>query len=418
MFNLTASLSFTESEITIKASNSDLFNQILQTVTAINNGQQVALSNNSNEDGREAIEVYEEYCKGIGENLSVISIKNRTSVRGYIRALFNGRKLSEIDRTAMFDIKNNLGKLPVYLYNKDFYNQKLLLKDIPSYKPSFKTITSGTQERIFTMLISFFNWCVAKGFKENNPFDKQKLFNDKNKEEKVVAYTQKDLEKLFVGDDFKRFSLRFSARYWIPLFSLYMGARRGEIAGLDVDDVKRDKHGRWYIQINKNSKVPGKKKLVKNDHSTRLVPIHDKLIELGFERYVQTIKAEGYPVLFPDLIIKRNGLVDGDALSIPFLEYRKELKIEGHKTLHSLRHNAVTCLKHKKCHLPDIQQLIGHAFGNITFDVYGEPSDMSDMFELVNKIDYELNLEPWSDSELKKHTRERVWSKSKTNLQI
>ena len=92
MFNLTASLSFTESEITIKASNSDLFNQILQTVTAINNGQQVALSNNSNEDGREAIEVYEEYCKGIGENLSVISIKNRTSVRGYIRALFNGKK--------------------------------------------------------------------------------------------------------------------------------------------------------------------------------------------------------------------------------------------------------------------------------------------------------------------------------------
>ena len=158
------------------------------------------------------------------------------------------KKLSEIDRKAMFDIKNNLGKLPVYLYNKDFYNQKLLLKDIPSYKPSFTTVTSGTQERIFTMLISFFNWCVAKGFKESNPFDKQKLFNDKSKEEKVVAYTQKDLEKLFVGDNFKRFSLRFSARYWVPLFSLYMGVRRSEIAGLDIDDVKKDKFGRWYIQ--------------------------------------------------------------------------------------------------------------------------------------------------------------------------
>ena len=88
MFNLTASLSFTESEITIKASNSDLFNQILQTVTAINNGQQVALSNNSNEDGREAIEVYEEYCKGIGENLSVISIKKPNFSSGLYPSAF------------------------------------------------------------------------------------------------------------------------------------------------------------------------------------------------------------------------------------------------------------------------------------------------------------------------------------------
>lgn len=418
MFNLTASLSFTESEITVKASNANLFNQILQTVTAINNGEAVATSSYSNEDNRDAIEVYEEYCKGVGENLSLISVKNRTSVRNYVRTLFNGKKLNEIDRKAMFEIKNNLDKLPVYLYNKDFYNQKKLLKDLPSYKKSFSTVTPGTQDRIFTMLVAFFNWCVAKGYKDTNPFDKQKLFNEKVQEEKVVAYTQKDLEKLFVGDAFKRFHTRFSARYWIPLFSLYTGARRSEIAALDVDDIKTDKFGRWYISVNTNSKVPGKKKLVKNDHSARLIPIHNKLLELGFKRYFETIKEEGYPVLFPDVVIKSKGLVDGDAISVPFSTYRQELKIEGHKTLHSLRHNAVACLKHKKCHLPDIQQLIGHAFGNITFDVYGEPSDMSEMFDLVNKIDYNLNIESWSDSELKKHTRERVWNKTKTNLRI
>lgn len=417
MFNLAASLSFAESEVIVKANDPILFGQIVQTVTALNQGESVDISGNSEEDDRLAFEVYLEYCQGVGENLSVISVNNRLSVRCYARVLFENKKLFQIDRKAMFEIKNNIPKLPVYLYAKDFYKGNLFLKDLPSFGKTLKTIPSSSQERIFKTLTSFFNWCVSKGYKINNPFDKQKFFCEK-KDDKVVAYTQADLKALFEGDAFDKYTYNFSCRYWASLISLFMGARRGEITALDLSDVIVDKSGRWYLYIRKDTSVPNKKKLVKNSHSVRLIPIHQKLMELGFDRYYQTIKNEGYPVLFPDINIRSTGLTDYDCLSISFANYRRALKIEGHKTFHSLRHNAISCLKHKKCHLPDIQQLVGHAFGNITFDIYGEPSDMTDMVNLVNKISYDLDIKPWQDSSAKKHTRERVWNKSKINLRI
>ena len=417
MFNLSASLSFNESEVVIKSSNSTLFNQLLQTITAINNGEKITTESNTNEDDRLVSEVFAEYCKGTGENLSVISLKNRTSVLGYATALFDGKKLNQVNRQTVFDVKKNLGKLPVYLYNKSFYKQKKLLKDLGELPQPYKTINAKSQERIFSILISFFNWCVAKGYKETNPFDKQKIFCE-IKEDKVVAYTQEDLEKLFNGKPFEEFTERYSSRYWVTLMSLYTGARRGELVALEVKDIIVNKQGQFFMYINKESSIKNKIKLVKNSHSVRLIPIPNKLMELGFREYYETIKREGYLPLFPDLRIKPNGIVSFDALTNCFFLYKKTLDIKGHKTFHSLRHNAISCLKHKKCLLQEIQQLVGHAYGNITFDVYGEPSDMSDMVELVNKIEFDLDIKPWHDSPAKKHVREMVWKKSKANLKI
>ena len=39
---------------------------------------------------------------------------------------------------------------------------------------------------------------------------------------------------------------------------------------------------------------------VKNQQSIRWVPLHPKLIDLGFLHYVEAVKREGYEMLFPD----------------------------------------------------------------------------------------------------------------------
>jgi integrase len=75
---------------------------------------------------------------------------------------------------------------------------------------------------------------------------------------------------------------RGDAAYWLPVLSLYTGARRTELAQLTLDDVKRSPDGIWFIDIT----AAGEGRSVKNPGSERSVPVHEKLIDLGFIRYL------------------------------------------------------------------------------------------------------------------------------------
>lgn len=65
-------------------------------------------------------------------------------------------------------------------------------------------------------------------------------------------------------------------RFWIPLLLLFTGARPSEIAGLATDDVFPD-HEVPHILI-----VPNPFRDLKNPKSKRMVPIHQRLIDMGF----------------------------------------------------------------------------------------------------------------------------------------
>ncbi len=75
-----------------------------------------------------------------------------------------------------------------------------------------------------------------------------------------------------------------------------------EIASLTPDDVIRDdKTGIWYISINED----GLAKSIKTKAGIRFVPIHPRLLELGFLQFVEHAReviqkcpmtVEGYPM--------------------------------------------------------------------------------------------------------------------------
>lgn len=89
--------------------------------------------------------------------------------------------------------------------------------------------------------------------------------------------------------------------FWIFLLGITTGARLEEIGQAAVADVKRDGHISYldigeYVLDNEAAS-----KNVKTDSSVRLVPIHAKLIELGFREYIDALVACGHIELFPDL---------------------------------------------------------------------------------------------------------------------
>ena len=173
---------------------------------------------------------------------------------------------------------------------------------------------------------------------------------------------------LILGERLKKESLEQGKpeRYWVTMLSAYSGARLNEICQLNVDDISKT-DGIWLMNINDKTED----KSIKTLSSTRLVPLHAKILKLGFLDYVDQIKNEKQQKLFPNLK-KMAGAGFGTRISHWFARYLKKLGIKKKgKNFHSFRHTVVNKLTSQKVYQPFIKELIGHSHGSITLDIYG-----------------------------------------------
>lgn len=78
-------------------------------------------------------------------------------------------------------------------------------------------------------------------------------------------------------------------RFWIPLLLLFTGARSSEVVGLQIDDVIVDHEFPHFIFR------PSETRRLKNLQSKRMVPVHSRLIEMGFMDFAraQLVRSEG-----------------------------------------------------------------------------------------------------------------------------
>lgn len=129
------------------------------------------------------------------------------------------------------------------------------------------------------------------------------------------------------------------AAYWLPLLGLYTGARLEELGQLHPDDVYRESTpdasiAAWVIRI-----TDGEGQSLKNKSSRRRVPVHQKLIDLGFIDYAQKAKHEDRSRLFDKLKLTKYGK-HTDAWSKWFSRYLRRTCGITDKGLvfHSFRH--------------------------------------------------------------------------------
>lgn len=122
-------------------------------------------------------------------------------------------------------------------------------------------------------------------------------------EKKQRAFNPAELKKLFEGAEMRTFAAdpTLAHCYWMPLIGLYTGARVNEICQLNPQtDIFDDPDtGVTCFSISKDTEADSRiMKTVKTGDS-RIVPIHKKLIELGFLEYVKKMKAAGSMLIFP-----------------------------------------------------------------------------------------------------------------------
>ena len=145
---------------------------------------------------------------------------------------------------------------------------------------SQRTVTKHV-ERVSAL----FNWAVNQGYIQQNVF-KGKLALAKKPVVIEKHFTSEELD-LVLGGDLKAESLQQNKpeRYWVTMLAAYSGARLNEICQLDVADIEQ-KDGIWIIRLESNNKD----KSIKTSAGNRIVPLHPKLLQLGFLNYVNQVR--------------------------------------------------------------------------------------------------------------------------------
>lgn len=177
------------------------------------------------------------------------------------------------------------------------------------------------------------------------------------------------------------------AKYWLPLLGLYTGARLEELGQLSPTDIRaetyRDASGTeqtaQVIYITNEGEGQG----IKNNASYRRLPIHAKLIELGFLDYVSTQSGKR---LFPSLTANKHGR-ETALYSRSFGQYLRNAcpTIDKRKSFHSFRHLFKdVCREHgiEK----DVRDAIqGHSEGDSAGDYGGQFYPLRPMVEAMAK---------------------------------
>lgn len=223
---------------------------------------------------------------------------------------------------------------------------------------------------------SFFEWAVQREYTDLNPFKGFKFISTRKSSEAKHAYTQLDLKKIFSTDIHTQEHSAQQFSYWLPILASLTGARLNELCQLYKDNIFIHE-GIWCIQITDGHE--GQK--IKNQNSRRIIPLHSKLIELGFIKHINSIEG---PRVFPDLLLKRDGY--GTSASKWFARFKTKLGFQKGHDFHSFRHTVANELKQAGIPQERAAALLGHSQQGITYDRYGKDISPKLLVETIETI--------------------------------
>lgn len=201
---------------------------------------------------------------------------------------------------------------------------------------------------------------------------------------KIDAFNREELQNIFNPSFYPpKNSIYYAWRYWIPLIGIYTGMRLNEICQLYVDDV-RYLNRIWYFRLTNERSDQS----LKNKQSKRLVPIHPKLIELGFIDFVKSIREAKKDRLFYQFEYSPKNHYT-HAMSMWFARYLKGLGIEGrNKVFHSFRHTVKPYLRDAGISQEYQNAICGWSASDIGERVYGGEIPIKVLYQEISKLQY------------------------------
>ena len=355
--------------------------------------------------GETVAELFEQYARENPNGIAQATLEQaRRDVGTFIDLRGIDFPVSGIDKKSVREWKALLQRYPVKAAEiaafKGLSFREIIQANDDAKEPR-KVIASGTVNRYMAGFGGFCNWLAAHEYIAANPFTDMYLKVDKRKKkgrvfspEKLSALLASPLfhgcksDKVWhlAGDHKIR-----DHRYWLPHVMMWSGARPGEIAQLAIDDVK-ELHGTWVMHIIDDASDDEEvEQRVKTDGSRRVLPIHSKLMALGFVDYRRKMKAAGHTRLFPEVERSANGQIAsafGKKFNDTFLK-RLGLK-EPRLSLYSLRHGFADAMRRAGYMDEEFGFLMGHDKASTT-GLYGQlpPGLLGKRVTMIEAIAYD-----------------------------
>ncbi|MBR1399365.1 MAG: site-specific integrase [Alphaproteobacteria bacterium] len=273
-------------------------------------------------------EEYKKTVKGTGEN----RLYQCRSCLEVIFALINKKYVESLN---VHDCEFISSK--IYFLPKNYLKQKLpkdkKLRDYLLPYASEKTIATSTAKKYLNVFKEFLAFCQRKGY-VNQVLNVQIEVPSRNNGASYDRFSKKELIKIFDADNYFLYSnKKFLFRFYVMLLGLYSGARLNELCQIYCDDVKKQGNI-YYIDINDSRSDQH----LKNKSSNRLIPVHPKLVEMGFIDYIKKVREQNNERVFYQFTYSgRNHYTD--KMSKWFGRYLDYLGIESRKKVfHSFRH--------------------------------------------------------------------------------
>jgi integrase len=243
------------------------------------------------------------------------------------------------------------------------------------------TLASRTVNKTMSRISAVFESAVRNGHLPSNPARGLHVQLRTKANEDREPYSPEDLGGLFAA--LQRFKTRAPERYWIPLLGLYSGMRLNEIAQLYTEDV-READGVLVFDVNDSSD-----KRLKNTASRRLVPIHSKLIGLGFLEHVEAMRQAAFPRVWPKLKKSRDGYGHGFGKWFQAFN-RKHVTANPKKVFHSLRHVVGDALFRAGVGESIRAKILGHALRTVTTETYTGENHLGMLKEALERLSFPL----------------------------
>ena len=272
-------------------------------------------------------DIFNSFCEYSNKPDNTISTY-RNAVKLFMD-LYPDHNAIDIDRPMIREYKDMLLQIPRLKPR----SKHMTLPEIVRYSRSNKIddlISPSTVNKNIKSMSAVLSWAENNGYFDtvsnwSNPANKVRA--DESNKKPRLPFNDDDI-KLIFDEDYNSLT---DSKFWIPLISLYSGARLEEIGQLLISDIKKDKEfSFWYMDINEVEE--GKR--LKNKSATRLIPIHNKIIELGFLEYLGNSGR-----IFKDLNRKSSSDKLSPKVSKWFGGYRHKKGVVGtQKAFHSFRH--------------------------------------------------------------------------------
>ncbi|WP_298108596.1 site-specific integrase [Bradyrhizobium sp.] len=256
-------------------------------------------------------------------------------------------------------------------------------------------ISSKTINKYLAALGGFSKWLLSNGYIDESVMSGMFLDLDRRKKE-VFPYDDAKLKTIFTsplflmckGDRIEHIKGNKEIRdwrYWLPWLALYSGARLGELAQLLVADVRQEQ-GHWILHITSEG---SKTKRTKTGGSQRVVPVHRKLIELGFDKYHARAVALNKQQLF-DIKPDTRGYFSGRPSKF-FGNYLHDIGIKNGRdtNFHSFRHTVADAFRRAGFVDEEFAPLLGHTRATTT-GRYGilKPMVLAQRVAMIEAIEY------------------------------